>query len=184
MATQTLLTVDEYLDLPLEEGRRHELDEGRLVEMASPTLEHGDYQGRLFYFFHVYRKQQKIPLVVSLHAEFVLSDDPPVARQPDVCVIMPETASRLEYVRGAYRGHPELAIEVVSKSDVAVELDRKVDQYLAAGVQSVWIFYPETRHVMIYRASGETKLLRPGDDIEEPGLFPGLRIPVAEVFEL
>jgi len=184
MAAQTLLTVDEYLDLPVEEGPRYELDEGRLVEMASPTIEHGACQARLAHLLIVYKTQSKLSILVSIHAEFVLSDDPPVARQPDVCVILPETASRLEYVRGAYRGRPELAIEVVSKNDVAAELNRKVNQYLLAGVQAVWIFYPDTRHVMIYRANGEIKLLRSGDDIEEPHLFPGLRIPVAEVFEV
>ena len=41
MATQTLLTVEQFLDLPDEEGKIRELDEGRLVEMAPPNLVHG-----------------------------------------------------------------------------------------------------------------------------------------------
>ena len=41
MATQTLLTAEQFLELPEEEGIIRELDEGRLVEMAPPNLTHG-----------------------------------------------------------------------------------------------------------------------------------------------
>ena len=41
MATQTLLTLEQFLDLPAEEGQRRELDEGLVIEMAPPARLHG-----------------------------------------------------------------------------------------------------------------------------------------------
>lgn len=37
MATQTLLTLEQFLELPEQEGLRRELDEGRVIEMSPPS---------------------------------------------------------------------------------------------------------------------------------------------------
>ena len=41
MATQTLLTVEQFLELPDREGVRRELDEGRLIETPRASFLHG-----------------------------------------------------------------------------------------------------------------------------------------------
>src|SRR5262245_26335744 len=53
------------------------------------------------------------------------------------------------------RGAPDLAIEVVSDSNTPKELRERVGAYLDAGSRLVWVVYPETRKVDVYRASGE-----------------------------
>ena len=66
---------------------------------------------------------------------------------------------------------------------MAIEMDRKVRQYLQAGAVAVWLIYSETRHVPVYRRSGEIRTYEAGQTIEEPELMPGLAIPVDELFE-
>jgi Uma2 family endonuclease len=75
-------------------------------------------------------------------------------------------------------------VEVISESDTALDIERKIQQYLRAGATATWTFYPDTRTVMVRRKSGETRMLGPGQTIEEPDLFPGLKIPVDQIFKL
>ena len=39
---------------------------------------------------------------------------------------------------------PDLAVEVISPNDLAVEVLRKLDDYFRAGVRQVWVVYPST----------------------------------------
>jgi Uma2 family endonuclease len=79
-------------------------------------------------------------------------------------------------------GAPELAIEVVSPSDKVIHLKSKVDIYLQAGSKTVWVVFPESRSVMIYRADTVRELK--GDQTIEDPLFPGFAAPVSRFFDL
>ena len=62
---------------------------------------------------------------------------------------------------------------VVSPSETARDLDRKVDACLAGGSHAVWLFYRDTKKVRIHLADG-TILTRTGADLNSaPDLFPG-----------
>jgi Uma2 family endonuclease len=88
----------------------------------------------------------------------------------------------MEVFRGARRGAPDLAIEIVSPNDTADQVERKIDQYLAAGTAAVALLYRETRHVRVCRPSGEARRLGAEEWIELPELAPDLKIPVAAFF--
>ena len=180
MATQTLVTFDHFLDLADKEEGRIEFDEGVVIEMPPAAFRHGSFQGKIFAALDRYVSQTGAGLLVSIAAGFHLA--PRVARIPDVCLVRRATLAGMKKIRGWYQGAPELAVEVVSPGDSATDLDRKVDQYLAAGGESVWLVYPETRHVQIYRRSGETLRLSSGQTLEEPDLLPGFRLAVEEIF--
>jgi Uma2 family endonuclease len=88
----------------------------------------------------------------------------------------------MERIRGTLRGAPELAVEIVSRHEDATDLDLKIRQYPNAGGAAVWAVYPRTRHVLVYRRSGEARDVAAGQVLEEPELLPGLRIPVEDLF--
>src|SRR5206468_5713680 len=48
---------------------------------------------------------------------------------------------------------PDLAVEVVSPNDLYEKVYAKVVEYLAAGVQQVWLVSPEHHTVTIYRSA-------------------------------
>lgn len=108
-------------------------------------------------------------------------DDPDHYRRPDGLVVR---ADRLPggVPDGDLRLAPDLAVEVLSPNDVAVEVERKVDEYLHFGVRLVWIVVPETRTVRVHRADGTVSLLRHGDTIGGEGVLEGFSCPVAEFF--
>jgi Uma2 family endonuclease len=82
-----------------------------------------------------------------------------------------------------FLGAPELAIEVISPSNTAEYLARKVEEFFAAGALEVWAVYPELRVVWIYRPGGLAHRLTDRDTITFD-LFPGWSARVADFFDL
>jgi Uma2 family endonuclease len=46
-----------------------------------------------------------------------------------------------------------IAVEVISKSNDPIDIERKKNQYLAGGVQEVWLIYPKASTIHVYRGS-------------------------------
>jgi Uma2 family endonuclease len=78
---------------------------------------------------------------------------------------------------------PELAIEVVSPTNSANDVQEKVHEYLEAGVTRVWVVYPEQAEVYIYASPTQIQVLKLGQDLEGGDLLPGFRLPLAALFQ-
>lgn len=79
-------------------------------------------------------------------------------------------------------GAPDLAIEVVSPTDLEVDLKRKIEAYMTHGCKSVWVVYPEARSVVV-RTQDSIREFKAGQNIEDP-VLPGFSAPVASFFEI
>ena len=176
MATQTLLTVEQFAALP-DDGLKHELDEGELLSMPPSQLRHGRCLVKLAHLLLGFVESNSLGLVAA-DAGFQLSGD--TLRAPDIAFIGKERAATLD-IEGRPHGAPDLAVEIVSPSDTASDLLRKVRQYLQAGARSVWVVYPEEREVHIHQAGG-IRILRDADTLSEPDLLPGFSTPVNAIF--
>ena len=84
-----------------------------------------------------------------------------------------------DYIQGA----PDIAVEVISPSDSASHLQKKVGEYLDAGSHAVWVVYPDTREVHVFGPTGAVRVLKGADTLEIPDLLPGLSIPLAAIFD-
>ena len=78
---------------------------------------------------------------------------------------------------------PDLAIEVISPSNSASAVHRKVHDYFKAGVTRVWVVYPEQAEVYIYSTPQQIQVLGVGQELDGGDLLPGFRLPVAVLFE-
>jgi Uma2 family endonuclease len=180
MATATLVSLEEYLALPVQEGVSYEYDAGRVIEVPAHNLENAEIQMLAGELFRAAARSAGVDFIVAGPTGFWLN--PTVERIPDVCVIRREKGASMEVFHGSRRGAPDLALEIVSPNDTAAEVERKIDQYLAAGVAAAVLLYPESRHVRVCRRSGEARRLGAGEALEIPELFPGLKIPIDELF--
>ncbi len=81
-----------------------------------------------------------------------------------------------------FPGAPDLAIEVVSPNDLAQEGERNVQESLTAGAAMGRVLYPETRHVIVDRPSGEARILGEKDALEGANVLPGVACQVEELF--
>jgi Uma2 family endonuclease len=76
---------------------------------------------------------------------------------------------------------PDIAIEVLRRTDVTEQVREKVELYLVSGASAVWVVQPEVARVHIYTASGTQTLAH--DDILGGGdIVPTLSIPISKIF--
>jgi Uma2 family endonuclease len=59
---------------------------------------------------------------------------------------------------------PQLAIEFLSKSESAEDIDEKINDYFSSGVKLVWFIYPKTEKIYVYTSPKNVQILQ-GDDI-------------------
>ncbi len=78
---------------------------------------------------------------------------------------------------------PDLAVEVVSPTNSATEVLRKVHEYFEAGVGRVWVIYPEQKNIHIYSSTNQIHVLQVGDELDGGDLIPGFRLPLSALFE-
>ncbi len=181
MATLTnLMTWEAFEQLPDGDGYHRELIEGELQVLPPPKSRHTE----VAYNLH----QALVPAATQADARafpeagYKLSTSPPSWVQPDISIL--RNARRRE-TKGEdyYLGAPELAVEVVSPSESASDLNRKVELMLKAGAIAVWVVYPLQSEVRVFRADGSATRHIIGDTLSMPELLPGWELPVAKIFE-
>ena len=183
MAATTLLTSDQFLAMPEEFDQygnriKDELIGGEVVKMAFPSLPHDLIKNQInAMLLRYFDRRPELGLLSLVEIGTHVSNYD--AFMPDVSIVL---RSRLSGEDRVFQGSPELAIEVVSPSDTAKHLKRKVDAYLEAGSKSVWIVYPEAHSVMVHTRDS-VRELRGDQSITDP-LLPGFSTPVAAFFEL
>jgi Uma2 family endonuclease len=93
---------------------------------------------------------------------------------PDVSVSFPDQGESNEYPQGA----PMLAIDAASRGNTAEQLDREVTLYLRHGAREVWVVYPATRSMMVFRPDGAAERVT---GRYESSIAAGLAIDIAEI---
>jgi Uma2 family endonuclease len=119
---------------------------------------------------------------IHMEAGYKLSDNPPTWIQPDVSVLRVERA-RATDGEDYFVGSPELAVEVVSPSETARDLNRKIDALLAGGSLAVWVIYPEEQEVRVFLPGGTSYTRRANEMLTAPELLADWEMPVAKLFE-
>ena len=148
--------------------------------MAPPNDEHGEIASNVDTSFNIYSRLHGIGRA-RVETGYTLSTGPDTVRLPDVSfVLQPRVEGR---GRGFVPGAPDIAVEVVSPSDTAAGMARKVAEYLDAGSQRVWVVYPAGRRVVIHRADGSVFSFEGDDVITDEELLPGFSLPLSEIFE-
>ncbi|MBI4640568.1 MAG: Uma2 family endonuclease [Candidatus Tectomicrobia bacterium] len=78
---------------------------------------------------------------------------------------------------------PDLAVEILSPTDLHEKVVGKVKEYFAAGVRQVWLISPEHKTVMIYHSPTEVTILSEEDELISDDLLPGFRCRISELFQ-
>ena len=77
---------------------------------------------------------------------------------------------------------PELAVEVISPSNTAREMERKLQDFLAAGVRLVWYVHPGPQEVHVYTAERHD-VLTIDQELSGGDVLPGFVLPLRRLFE-
>jgi Uma2 family endonuclease len=171
-------TADELCRLP--EGWRYEIDEGELVIMAPAGGEHGRIENRVAFVVSRFVYANRLGQVLTGETGFRLSRNPETLRAADVAFVSSERWSRVADHRGFLDIPPDLAIEIHDPSEPG--LSRKVQQYLAVGVRSVWIIDPDARTLAQHRLSQQPTVIADKDAMVGDPVLPGFECRLRELF--
>lgn len=175
------LSLEEFERLPESGDLRLELTDGRLVREPRPGARHGWLAGQLFRSLDAYAREKGRGLAV-IEAGFLLSVDPPTVRGPDVAFISDLAIPPDEIPTGFWTVAPQLAVEVMSPSNSAAEIQERVVDYLAAGTSMVWVVDPHTRSVTVFRSRDEVQWLTERDVLDGLDVLPDFRIELSGLF--
>jgi len=181
MGTRALLTAEDFLKLAPQEGKRFELDEGELIELTFPSFRHNEIVGNIYSALRSFLEEHPCGMVFPSDSGFKLSAG--TVRGPDVSFLRAERGGKLDLDSNFFPGAPDLAVEVASASDTATGLQRKVVQYLRAGADTVWIVYPDTQELHVFRQDGSALRLTAEDDVTSE-LLPGFSAKVYNFFRV
>ena len=175
--TTTLVTVQEFLNMPETEGLIEELIGGEVISMGVGHIPHEVVKKNLNKILVLWLAQN---LSADLFVETMYQLDEYNSLIPDLSVLFPGRI--LAGGRGLIQRAPELAIEVVS-SESAAHLETKRELYFAHGSKSVWVVYPQRRVVWIFHAAGGATNFEHDQPLIDPNVLPGFSIPTSAIFD-
>ena len=77
---------------------------------------------------------------------------------------------------------PNLVVEVLSESNTAKEMKRKLREYFKAGVELVWHVDPRDRVVEVYTAPDKLVILRASQTLTGGRVLPGFKVTLKQLF--
>ena len=181
-------TYADYKAWELNPGERFELIYGVPYAMSAPNMTHQRILITLGSEIYTFLKGKTCevfvaPFDVRLFYEEDESDNTVV--QPDIVVICDPKKLGEEGCRGA----PDMVIEILSPSNTAIEMQRKLNLYKEAQVREYWIVDPKNKQISTYRLKdgspkGAEYVLHiwQFQDIARPDILPGLEIPLSDIF--
>ena len=180
---RTRLTNADYIALtpPSHRGRRYQLINGELIEMAGASQSHQDFALRIG--TALLAQADALDIGKILIAPYDVHIDRFDTYQPDLLFV--SNARRPILQRAGAYGSPDVAVEVLSDSTRHRDLVEKLPVYLAAGVGEVVVVDLDNRTASIYTGAGgavtPARVLGADDALTLDGM-PGVSVPLAPIF--
>ncbi len=173
-------TMEDVIRLDDCEDRLCELIDGTLVEKTV-----GFYESFLAYRIGILLGQ-----FVTVHNLGIIAGEagmlqllPDQVRIPDVSFVSHERLKGSGFPdEAAPLLAPDLVVEIISRGNTREEMERKLQEYFAAGVRLVWYIYPDTRRVRNYSSAESVIELGENDTLEGGTVLPGFSIELKSFF--
>jgi cell division protease FtsH len=175
------MTAEQLYTLPDTTADRLELVRGSLVREPPATPEHGGLAVRLGARLHAFVDRTALGFMTS-DVGFVLATDPDTVRAPDLAFVARERIPTPDATGAYWALAPDLAVEILSSSNTASEVQEKILDYLDAGSRMVWVLDPRRRTVTVYRSRHDIRILGGGEELTGDDVLPGFAVGVDEVF--
>ena len=175
LSVPTTMTLEEFLenDVP-----GYEYAKGELIPMSPATRRHGKISAKVIWHLSSHVYENGLGELYTAETIFQVGER---LMKPDVAFV---STPRLDVDEDkSFPIPPDLAIEVVSPTDVHSRVVRKALDYLTAGTRLVWVLEPVSKTVTVYRSENDIKTLTNEATLTGEDVVPGLACPVGQLFE-
>lgn len=150
--SEQLYTADDVWKMADANDKHFELIDGVIVEMSPTGFLHGIITNELARIVSNHIREHKLGIVTAAETGYRLTDNTVIA--PDIAFVH---ADRLptEPVESYLSLTPDLAVEVMSPSNNASEMSRKIDLLMQHGTQLIWIVHPTLKTIDVYTKDGD-----------------------------
>jgi Uma2 family endonuclease len=175
-------TVDDVVNIEVREKRLCELIDGVLVEkpmgMAESLL-----AAKIIAALLAFVDPRRLGFVAGEGGMMQLRTA--LVRIPDVAFISRDRLPGRRLPAGAVPLiAPDLAVEVLSRSNTRREMARKLHEYFEAGTRLVWYVDPPTRTVAVHTSVRDSATLSASDVLDGADVLPGFTLPLPELFSV
>ena len=163
------------------QGFRYELIKGELRPMSPSGGPHGDATSRISFYVNGLVYGEERGLTFTAETGFFVARDPDTVMAPDFAFIAEERLPEI-LPEGYVSIIPDLAVETRSPNDTAKEVADKVEDWLAAGAEIVWVIEPRKRTITSHRRGRQPLVFGTGETLDGEDVLPGLSIPLNRIF--
>lgn len=174
-------TEADVLDVYDREKRLCELVDGVLVEKPMGYYE-SHVAAMLIHLLQTFLDRQNLGIVAGADGMVRLARG--LVRIPDVSFVSWDQLPGGRIPRKPIPDlAPDLAVEVLSKSNTRREMTRKVREYFTAGVRLVWLIDPKARAAHVFTSPSESVLLQEADALAGGDVLPGFSLVLRDLFD-
>ena len=132
-------------------------------------------------FFFIFNREHKLGTFFGPDGPSRLS--PNQIRYPDVWFVSQNRLRECKDRKAPILNlAPDLAVEILSKSNTRREMDRKLRDYFAAGTRLVWYVDPKTQTVRVYTEPGNVTMLSEDQTLDGGDVLPGFMLSLRDLF--
>jgi Uma2 family endonuclease len=169
---------------PVDEDILYEVVDNQIQEVPPMSARETDLASTLIRILSAFAWNAGLGRV-QMEMLFLIIPVKNLQRRPDLSFVSYKRWPRDRRVpkTSAWDVVPNLAIEVVSPTNTANEVMNKTKEYFEAGVERVWVIYPEFASIYNYDSPTSVQILTRNQTLDGATVLPGLQFPLTELFE-
>ena len=172
-------TLAEYLVWMPKDGYYYEWTKGKLLKI-DPMI----YPHQLHIVKNLTRQFAKTPAYFrgdELTPEFRMATIESQYRVPDMSYWT--VKQQREHAAG-HRAVSTFVVEIISKHDLAYDVEWKMEEYFQAGVRLVWHIFPETKKIYAFSSPYHVSIYHGDIVCSAEAVIEGFSIPAKDIFKL
>jgi Uma2 family endonuclease len=178
ISKMTLAEFEAFIESQPEGRPYYELHDGEVIELPPPKPRHQLIASGLMTYLGVYLLTHPLGRVAGEWRIKPLPDYPhDYIADVIYCSFQRFPTLNLDdYLEGV----PDLVVEIYSPGNTEDELQQKTTHYLKGGAKQVWLIYPKTQQLWVYRADHTFTVIEPIGVLDGGDVLPGFTLNMSE----
>ncbi|TAF94730.1 MAG: Uma2 family endonuclease [Cytophagia bacterium] len=168
-------TLEEFVQWESNDGFKYEWNDGELIQFKGMDK-------KQVYIYELLNKlfiQKGHWQTGTLVSEYDVMLSGIQMRRPDIAYL---SSTQIKRAKQGIDEIPALVMEIISGNDNINKVEAKITEYYKAGVQVVWLIFPEEQMVHVYTSRRTVKICLEEDICSANPVLPDFEVSVAALF--